>query len=57
MKDLILAVILAVIIGLAIAYIVKQKRKGIKCIGCPDADKCSKSTEKISCAKCKRKRK
>ena len=34
-------VIIAVIIGLAVAYIVRAKRSGKKCIGCPYADSCS----------------
>ena len=28
------------IIGGAVAYIIVQKKKGKKCIGCPCADKC-----------------
>ncbi len=31
------------IIGGAIAYIVVQKKKGKKCVGCPYADSCSKN--------------
>lgn len=33
---------LAVIISLAVAYIVREKRRGVKCIGCPLADSCTK---------------
>lgn len=40
MADLIIAGILLVIIGAAIAYIVKAKKSGIKCIGCPAGGKC-----------------
>ncbi len=29
------------IIGAAILYIVKAKKKGRKCIGCPDSSSCS----------------
>ncbi len=28
------------IVFLAVRYIVKQKKKGVKCIGCPYADSC-----------------
>lgn len=31
---------IAVILGLAIRYIYKEKKKGTKCIGCPYADSC-----------------
>lgn len=42
MKDLIVILIIAVIIGLALTYIIHSKKKGIKCIGCPsDCSKCS----------------
>ncbi len=34
--------ILAIILFLAIRYIVKEKRKGTRCIGCPQAGSCQK---------------
>lgn len=33
--DIILIVVLAAIIGGAVAYLVKARKKGVKCIGCP----------------------
>ena len=41
MADLIVVGIVLVIVGLAIAYIVKEKKKGVKCIGCPAPGQCS----------------
>lgn len=41
MADMIVVGIVLVIVGLAIAYIVKEKKKGVKCIGCPAAGQCS----------------
>lgn len=35
MTDVIATLVLIVILGLAIGYIVRQKRRGAKCIGCP----------------------
>ena len=35
MKDLILILILAAIIGAAALYVYKAKKRGVKCIGCP----------------------
>ena len=34
---------LVLILSLAIRYIVKEKKKGAKCIGCPYSGSCSKS--------------
>ena len=42
MVDLVILLILAGIIGLAIGYIVKEKKKGTRCIGCPDSGSCGK---------------
>ena len=37
--DIIVALVLAAIIGGAVFYIVKAKKSGQKCIGCPHAGK------------------
>ena len=39
--DLLTIAIIVVILGLAIGYIRRAKKKGVKCIGCPDGAKCS----------------
>lgn len=39
--DIIAAIVIVVIVGLAIGYIVKEKRRGAKCIGCPYGKTCS----------------
>ncbi len=49
MENFIIIAILVVIIGCAIAYIVKAKKKGIKCVGCPNAEMCSKA-QKQKCS-------
>jgi len=41
MQNLIVIVIVALILGSACFYIRREKKKGIKCIGCPDAATCS----------------
>ena len=41
MTDIIVLGIVAVILGCAIMYIVKAKKAGAKCIGCPAAGTCS----------------
>ncbi len=42
MENIIIIAILVVIIGGAVGYIIRSKRKGNKCIGCPYADSCGK---------------
>lgn len=36
MTDIIVIAIVAIILGLAIGYIVRAKKRGTKCIGCPE---------------------
>lgn len=40
MVNVLIILILLLIIGGAVVYIVKQKEKGVKCIGCPYAKNC-----------------
>jgi len=42
MTDFIVIVIVAAIVALAIRYIVKQKKSGAACIGCPSSGSCGK---------------
>ncbi len=37
MIDFIIAAVLAAVLGGAAAYIIRQKKRGAKCIGCPYA--------------------
>ncbi len=38
--NLVVILIIALIIGSAVIYIVKEKKKGVQCIGCPAAGTC-----------------
>lgn len=40
MINFVLIFILGVILGGAVGYIIKEKKKGVKCIGCPDSKTC-----------------
>ena len=40
MTDVIVVLIVIAIVAAASVYIVKQKKKGTKCIGCPSAGTC-----------------
>lgn len=48
MKDIIAVLIILAILAVAIAYIVKAKKKGAKCIGCPAAGCCQMNKTKHS---------
>ena len=41
MENFIVAVILLAIIVGIVLYLVRQKKKGVKCVGCPYGGKCS----------------
>lgn len=40
MENIIIIAIIGLIVGCAVGYIWKAKRRGVKCIGCPDAKTC-----------------
>lgn len=40
MTDIILVLVIAVIVGGAIVYIRKEKKRGVRCVGCPDGGTC-----------------
>lgn len=52
MEDFLIIAILAVVLGGAIAYIIKAKKSGAKCIGCPAAGACGKTKSAGSCGGC-----
>lgn len=39
--DYIVIAIIALVVGFAIRYVCRAKKKGVKCIGCPDGAKCA----------------
>lgn len=53
MTDLIVVGILIMIVGAAIAYIVKEKKRGTRCIGCPAAGNCPSRNGGHSKCSCK----
>ena len=38
--DIILIIVIGLIVGSAVGYIIKAKKNGQKCIGCPDSKTC-----------------
>ena len=41
MENVIIIAVLTAICGFAARYIYKEKKRGVKCIGCPDGCSCS----------------
>ncbi len=49
MEDILVLAILVAVLAAAIIYVVRAKKKGVKCVGCPHANTCGKNTENGSC--------
>lgn len=41
MKNLVIIIVLIIVLALSISYIVKAKKSGVKCIGCPSGKDCN----------------
>lgn len=41
MDNIIVIATVALVIGFAVWYIRKEKRRGVQCVGCPDSKTCS----------------
>lgn len=49
LTDIIVIAVIVLIVGAAVAYIVKAKRKGQKCIGCPYSSSCQSGKSNCGC--------
>lgn len=52
MADFIVIAILLICVGAAAMYIIKEKKKGTRCIGCPAAGECSRKHSEASGCSC-----
>lgn len=50
--DMIVIAVIAAIVGCAVAYIVKSKKSGKKCIGCPYGSACGTKGKSCCSASC-----
>ena len=55
MEDIILIAVLVTIIGLAVFCVIRAKKKGKKCIGCPEGCSCSAKNTGCACSCCEHK--
>ena len=51
MENIIILAVLGLILGGAAGYLYKAKKKGVKCIGCPNGGSCSGSCSGCNCEK------
>ena len=47
--DILIGVVIFVLLRRAISYIIRQKKKGVKCIGCPYAGECAAKAQGRDC--------
>lgn len=45
MIDLIIILVIVVAVGAAVRYIRNEKKRGVTCIGCPNAGACAKKNQ------------
>ena len=50
--DLIVIAVIAGVIGFAVWYIRRSKKKGVQCVGCPDAKTCASKGCSGNCSGC-----
>lgn len=43
LENILIVVVVTLIAGLALWYVIRQKKRGVKCIGCPAAASCGKA--------------
>jgi len=51
MANIIATVVILAIVGIAVGYIIRAKKRGQKCIGCPESCHCGKDGN--SCGGCR----
>jgi len=52
MADIVAVLVIVLILGAAVAYIVRQKRAGVKCIGCSVGQECAKKAQAAQAGGC-----
>ena len=49
MENLLLVFVIGTIVGAAAGYVRRAKKRGVKCVGCPDSGTCSGNCGCCSC--------
>lgn len=50
MADFLIGIVLLIVVGAAVRYIVKAKKRGEKCIGCPYSGTCAQKSSSAGCS-------
>ncbi len=50
MENLVIILVIGFIVGMAAGYIYKAKKRGVKCVGCPDSGTCGRNCSSCSCS-------
>ena len=50
MDNIIIIALILLIIGAASTYLIRAKKRGIKCIGCPEGKNCAKKAQASACS-------
>lgn len=53
MVNIVLAIILVIVIGTAAGYLIRAKKRGVTCIGCPSGCNCSHKHDQQSECNCR----
>jgi len=51
--DFLILAVVAAVVGLVMWYMIRSKKRGVQCIGCPDSGKCAGNCS--ACSGCKHK--
>ena len=54
MTDIIVIAIIIAVVGSAAAYIYREKKKGVRCVGCSHAGECAKRAQGLPCGSSER---
>ena len=52
MADFIVVVVILLIVGTAVLYIRKEKKRGVNCVGCPSGIECARKHSEAGCGGC-----
>lgn len=52
MSNIIVGLIILIIVGAAVAYLIRAKKRGVKCVGCSESGCCSASKKKKESSDC-----
>ncbi len=52
MSNIIVGLIILIIVGAAVAYLIRAKKRGVKCVGCSESGCCSSSKKKKESSDC-----